>query len=145
MDKILTVEQVAEALQVKAITVREMFRDKRIRGFKVGKAWRTTEKMLQEDIEAIARGESPADLPMLGTETAAREVEVPKRGRKHLDGRAPAKPASKKPAAKTQKADPAPEAENAAADAPAPEPAKPKRAPRKPTDADEADSQQLLF
>jgi len=33
MDKILTVEQVAEALQVKAITVREMFRDKRIRGF----------------------------------------------------------------------------------------------------------------
>lgn len=145
MDKILTVEQVAEALQVKAITVREMFRDKRIRGFKVGKAWRTTEKMLQEDIEAIARGESPADLPMLGTETAAREVEVPKRGRKHLDGRAPAKPASKKSAAKAPKADPAPEAENAAADAPAPEPAKPKRAPRKPADTDDADSQQLLF
>jgi len=99
MDKILTVEQVADALQVKAITVREMFRDKRIRGFKVGKAWRTTEKMLQEDIEAIARGDSPADLPMLGTEAPAREVEVPKRGRKNG---AVAKPATKaaKPAAK---------------------------------------------
>ncbi|MFM1920389.1 MAG: hypothetical protein RLZZ303_2023 [Candidatus Hydrogenedentota bacterium] len=140
MDKILTVEQVAEALQVKAITVREMFRDKRIRGFKVGKAWRTTEKMLQEDIEAIARGESPADLPMLGTETAAREVEVPKRGRKHLDGRPPAKPASKKSATKTPKPEPAPEAANAAT-----EPSKPKRAPRKPAEDDDADSQQLLF
>lgn len=140
MDKILTVEQVAEALQVKAITVREMFRDKRIRGFKVGKAWRTTEKMLQEDIEAIARGESPADLPMLGTDTAAREVEVPKRGRKHLDGRPPAKPASRNSPAKAPKADPAPEAVKAAVDAP-----KPRRAPRKPPENENADSQQLLF
>lgn len=99
MDKILTVEQVADALQVKAITVREMFRDKRIRGFKVGKAWRTTEKMLQEDIEAIARGDSPADLPMLGTEAPAREVEVPKRGRKNAAVEKPAAKAAK-PAAK---------------------------------------------
>lgn len=107
MDKILTVEQVAEVLQVKAITVREMLRDKRIRGFKVGKAWRTTEKMLQEDIEAIARGESPADLPMLGTQEAARNVPVPKRGRKQPGAaelekpaapRKAAKPAAKKPA-----------------------------------------------
>ena len=116
MDKILTVEQVAEILQVKAITVREMFRDKRIRGFKVGKAWRTTEKMLQEDIEAIARGANPADLPMLGTEEAARNVAVPKRGRKH-PGDAPVekKPAAKK-AAKPKaeprtKPDPKPRAE----------------------------------
>ena len=63
MEKILTVNDVATVLQVKAITVREMFREKRIRGFKVGKSWRTTEVMLQEDINALARGESPAELP----------------------------------------------------------------------------------
>ena len=66
IDKILTVNEVADILQVKPITVREMFRERRLRAFKVGKAWRTTEKMLGEDIEAIARGESPADLPMMG-------------------------------------------------------------------------------
>ena len=63
MEKILTVNDVAEILQVKAITVREMFREKRLRGFKVGKAWRTTERMLREDIDALARGESPESLP----------------------------------------------------------------------------------
>lgn len=63
MDKILTVRNVAEILQVKPITVREMFREQRIRGFKVGKGWRTTETMLQEDLEALARGERPAKLP----------------------------------------------------------------------------------
>lgn len=60
MDKILTVNDVANVLQVKAITVRQMFRESRLRGFKVGKAWRTTEPMLQEDIAALARGEAPA-------------------------------------------------------------------------------------
>ena len=64
MDRILTVNDVAELLHVKPITVREMFREKRLRAFKVGKSWRTTEKMLQEDIEALARGEEPAVLPM---------------------------------------------------------------------------------
>lgn len=64
MDKILTVNDVAELLHVKPITVREMFREKRLRAFKVGKSWRTTEKMLQEDIDALARGESPTTLPM---------------------------------------------------------------------------------
>jgi len=54
MDKILTVDDVAEILHVKPITVREMFREKRLRAFKMGKAWRTTEQMLQEDIDAIA-------------------------------------------------------------------------------------------
>lgn len=63
MEKILTVNDVAAVLQVKAITVREMFREKRLRGFKVGKSWRTTEVMLQEDINALARGEAPAELP----------------------------------------------------------------------------------
>jgi excisionase family DNA binding protein len=63
MDNILTVNDVAAILKVKPITVREMFRDERIRGFKVGKAWRTTEKMLQEDIEKLAKGEAPDKLP----------------------------------------------------------------------------------
>lgn len=56
MDKILTVNDVAEILSVKPITVREMFREKRLRAFKMGKSWRTTETMLREDIEAMARG-----------------------------------------------------------------------------------------
>ena len=114
MDKILTVEQVAEVLQVKAITVREMFRDKRIRGFKVGKAWRTTEQMLEEDIQAIARGANPADLPMPGTDIAARDVQVPKRGRKT--------PQAAEPEPQAEPPEPAPE--------PEPEPKKP--APKKP-------------
>ncbi len=63
MDKILTVTDVAEILKVKEITVREMFREKRIRAFKMGKAWRTTESMLQEDIAAFSRGEAPAVIP----------------------------------------------------------------------------------
>jgi excisionase family DNA binding protein len=126
MEKILTVEQVAEALQVKPITVREMFRDKRIRGFKVGKAWRTTEKMLHEDIEAIARGESPADLPMPGSATPARDIEVPKRGRKN------AVPRKATPAPARKKAKPVP------AKTPADKPAKA-------TKKDEDDTQQLLF
>lgn len=66
MEKILTVEDVAGILKVKLITVREMFRHKRLRAFKVGKAWRTTETMLQEDLAALARGETPAQLPTPG-------------------------------------------------------------------------------
>ncbi|MBI2424452.1 MAG: helix-turn-helix domain-containing protein [Candidatus Hydrogenedentes bacterium] len=62
MDKILTVNDVADVLKVKPITVREMFRENRLRAFKVGKAWRTTEQMLQEDIEYLARGENPPPL-----------------------------------------------------------------------------------
>ncbi len=75
MEKILTGNDVAAVLQVKAITVREMFRDKRLRGFKVGKSWRTTEVMLQEDINALARGEAPAELPG-PTEAAVRPAPV---------------------------------------------------------------------
>lgn len=143
MDKILTVEQVADALQVKAITVREMFRDKRIRGFKVGKAWRTTEKMLQEDIEAIARGDSPADLPMLGTAAPAREVAVPKRGRKNPGVEKPAPVKAAKPAAKrAAKAGANGAAEHGAEVAAAPAPRKAAKTVERPA---EDDTQQLLF
>jgi excisionase family DNA binding protein len=147
MDKILTVEQVADALQVKAITVREMFRDKRIRGFKVGKAWRTTEKMLQEDIEAIARGDSPADLPMLGTEAPAREVAVPKRGRKNpgvepATAKAPAKAAAKASTKRAAKAGTNGALEGGAEVALSPAARKAAKTIERPA---EDDTQQLLF
>jgi excisionase family DNA binding protein len=63
MDKILSVTDVAAVLKVKEATVREMFRTQRLRAFKVGKSWRTTEPMLAEDIATLARGEMPPPLP----------------------------------------------------------------------------------
>lgn len=126
MEKILTVNDVAAVLQVKAITVREMFREKRLRGFKVGKSWRTTEVMLQEDINALARGEAPAELPA--------PAEAP-------DRPAPAPVvtnATEKPAPKPTPA--APEA------TPAPRP--PRKTPASPAkegDDSGEDTQQLLF
>ncbi len=59
MDNILTVREVADILKLEPLTVRQMFRQKRLRGFKMGKSWRTTETTLNEDIEAMARGEAP--------------------------------------------------------------------------------------
>jgi len=90
----------------------------------VGKAWRTTEKMLEEDFLAIARGDNPADLPMPGTAIPARDVKVPKRGRKKPEGEpAPAPEPKKKAKAKRPAAKP--------------------RKTEKPDDGD--DTQQLLF
>jgi len=120
MDSILSVEDVARILKVKPITVREMFRVERIRGFKVGKAWRTTEKMLQEDIDKLSRGEAPDKLP------------------KGDGGVKPKKKAAAKAAKPEAKKKPAP------APAPAPEP----KAAAKPKSAEEVDkdtTQQLLF
>jgi excisionase family DNA binding protein len=138
MEKILTVNDVAAILQVKAITVREMFREQRIRGFKVGKAWRTTETMLQEDIAALARGEAPAVL------TAPRETSTA----------APAPPVvSPAPAPVSPPAKPSPAAappatavapdSDAAAAAKARPPRKAPTSPEADTPAD--DTQQLLF
>ncbi len=53
MERILTVEKVAEILCVKPFTVRQMFREGRLSGFKVGKAWRITESALQADIRRM--------------------------------------------------------------------------------------------
>ena len=105
MEKILTVNDVAGILQVKAITVREMFREKRLRGFKVGKAWRTTPQMLQEDIETLARGVGAAPAPA----TAA----PPETGEKvEGNGASHKKPRKKRPSgsgkAETEKASPKP-------------------------------------
>ena len=55
----LTVEEVAKILKVQPLTVRQMFREGRIRGFKIGKAWRTTMPILEEDIACMSRGEAP--------------------------------------------------------------------------------------
>ena len=59
MENMLTVEEVAEILKVKPITVRQMYREKRLRAFKIGKAWRTTQSILEEDIACLSRGEKP--------------------------------------------------------------------------------------
>ncbi len=123
MEKILTVNDVAAVLQVKAITVREMFREKRLRGFKVGKSWRTTEVMLQEDINALARGETPAELP-----SAAEAPAAP----------APVAVSPEKPAPKPVPA--APETTPAAR-----APKKPPTTPSKDGDDTGEDTQQLLF
>lgn len=124
MEKILTVNDVAAVLQVKAITVREMFREKRLRGFKVGKSWRTTEVMLQEDINALARGEAPAELPS-AADASENVAPAP---------RAAATPKVETPKVEIPKADPAPR------------PAK-KSSTATGKDAEETkeDTQQLLF
>lgn len=121
IEKILTVNDVADILQVKPITVREMFRGKRLRAFKVGKSWRTTRRMLEEDIEALSRGEAPPALP-----------DPPKNLRAETKAEKGGQPAPPKPPATP----PAPE----------PEPPAPKR-PRKKKSEDEGedDSQGLLF
>ncbi len=106
MDKILTVIDVAQILQVKPITVREMFREQRLRAFKVGKAWRTTEAMLREDIADLARGQSPSKLPR---GTAHDPSAMPKSG--------PAPP-NKKPPAPAPKAKPVKTPEAVVASAP---------------------------
>ncbi len=58
----LTVEEVAAILKVQPLTVRQMFREGRIRGFKIGKAWRTTMPILEQDISCMSRGEAPPRL-----------------------------------------------------------------------------------
>jgi len=129
MEKILTVNDVATILQVKAITVREMFREKRLRGFKVGKAWRTTESMLQEDISALARGESPAELP---TPEVQRTPPTPSPVAPPEKTANPVKPA----------APPAPAAPETPKRKPAPRPAP---AAQSPSEQDDEDTQQMLF
>lgn len=54
-DKVLTVEDIAEYLKLRPITVRQMFRNGKLRGFKVGKSWRTTETIFFEDVNRMAK------------------------------------------------------------------------------------------
>jgi excisionase family DNA binding protein len=102
MEKVLSVEQVAEILQVKALTVREMFREKRLRAFKIGKSWRTTESILQADLDALARGESPCETPMPGAPVSP-PAKAAKKARKAPASSAEETPAPVKEAASSGK------------------------------------------
>jgi len=136
MEKILTVEDIAQALHVKPLTVREMFREYRLRGFKVGKVWRTTETMFQEDLATIARGEKPEPL-----EAQVLLKAMPKKPR----GRRKATPAAAAPAAAATPAPPAtPAPEPATEDAPDEAPVKKAKKSRAPK-AEPVDDQTLLF
>ena len=53
MKRLLTVEEIADILKVKPLTVRAMFREGRLRGFKIGKAWRTSEELFEQDLERL--------------------------------------------------------------------------------------------
>ena len=77
MARILTVEQVAEKLQVKPLTVREYLRKGKIPGRKLGRSWR----IVETDLEAFLSGKPQvqpgervsvlgicADIPSFGTE-----------------------------------------------------------------------------
>jgi excisionase family DNA binding protein len=139
MEKILTVNDVADVLQVKAITVREMFREKRLRGFKVGKAWRTTEVMLQEDISALARGEAPAELPSLDGAQEKAANATGKSGKKP-----PPPPAVPQRPAVAESLSPTPEAAKSAPPRPNP-PKSPAKQPPSSGSEDDEDTQQMLF
>lgn len=132
MDNILTVDEVAALLKVKPITVREMLREQRIRGFKVGKAWRTTETMLEEDLATIARGAKPEPL-----EAQVALAALPKRVRGPRKTAKAAAPPAPKPTAKAAERPAAPEETETPA-------AKPSKRKGKATDAKKED-QQLLF
>jgi excisionase family DNA binding protein len=81
----LTVEEVAAILKVQPLTVRQMFRESRIRGFKIGKAWRTTMPILEEDIVCMSRGVAPPRLdqaaPATGDGASAAGVAAPRKRR----------------------------------------------------------------
>ncbi|HNY87897.1 MAG TPA: helix-turn-helix domain-containing protein [Candidatus Hydrogenedentes bacterium] len=103
MENMLTVEEVADILKVKPITVRQMYREKRLRAFKIGKAWRTTQSILEEDIACLSRGEKPPELPPQAAFGPTAKPGV-KRGRKPRA----AQEAVTVPAAPVVREDPAP-------------------------------------
>ena len=89
MARILTVEQVAEKLQVKPLTVREYLRKGKIPGRKLGRSWRVVESELERFLsggpsrpteERVSALGLCADIPGFGTEEFLRnkrkEVEL---------------------------------------------------------------------
>ncbi|MHB0978876.1 MAG: helix-turn-helix domain-containing protein [Thermoleophilia bacterium] len=52
LERVYTVNQVAEMLQTAPLTIRRYLKAGKIRGFKVGKDWRITESDLQAFIDA---------------------------------------------------------------------------------------------
>ena len=148
MDTMLTVEEVAAILKVQPLTVRQMFREGRIRGFKIGKAWRTTMPILEEDIVCMSRGVKPPRLKEAGTaaDTQAPAAEaVPVRKR-----RAKAVPTPVEPAAPEQAQEPEPVSTaiaetSAAPEAPAAEEPETGGKRKKKAVPEENTEQQLLF
>ena len=51
MEKVYTVKQVADLLQVREYTVAEYLRQGKLKGFKVGNRWRIKEEDLKEFVE----------------------------------------------------------------------------------------------
>lgn len=89
MDQFLTVSEVAEILKVKEMTVREMFRSGRLRGFKIGKSWRTTHTMLQADLDGMWRSQmTPADVTKEDRQDSEGDTPIKRRrGRPRKDER----------------------------------------------------------
>lgn len=113
IDNLLTVEEVARIMKVTTMTVREMFRVQRLRGFKVGKAWRTTRQILEEDLAAMASGERAVTAPAKKKAAAAKKTSGPVSEPAPPEAveavaaadPAPVKPAPRKRAAKSKDAD----------------------------------------
>ena len=60
-DKLLTVPQVGQRLQVNERTVTQWLRHGYLRGFKIGKEWRVSERDLQALLEQSANVPTAAD------------------------------------------------------------------------------------
>ncbi len=57
MPEILTLEETAKMLRMNPVTVRGYLRDGKLRGRKIGKAWR----VLESDVIAFIRGDAGAN------------------------------------------------------------------------------------
>jgi len=55
MDTLLTVKAAANRLIVHPVTLQAMLRDGRVKGFKIGRAWRVPESELQRLARRVAR------------------------------------------------------------------------------------------
>ena len=66
MSRILTVEQVAEKLQLKPLTVREYLRTGKIPGCKLGRAWRIVESDLEQSLSAKPLAGNKERISLLG-------------------------------------------------------------------------------
>ena len=54
MENVLTVEEVAESLKITPVVVRELLRQGKLRGSKIGKNWRVKESDLEAYFETQA-------------------------------------------------------------------------------------------
>ncbi len=144
----LTVEEVAAILKVQPLTVRQMFREGRIRGFKIGKAWRTTMPILEEDITCMSRGVKPPPLKDAGAaaDSQASAVEAaPVRKRRIKAVPAPVEPAAPEAAEEQEPVSEVVAESSAAEDTPATEEPETGGKRKKKAVPEENTEQQLLF